>query len=244
MRLLILGGSGHVGSLVVPRLAALGHAITLFDVRPPRFPLPDGASFTAGDITDLGALYQVAPGNEGVLYLAMGRMGYSSGPGDNARSSFEANALGVWLICEAALASGSITRIVYASSLSVYEDCLERPLPDEAAVPPDATNLYGVTKRFGEDSLRAFATRSERLSGFSLRLCFPVETAEDVARCVAEGRDCALTADETASAFHAALTAPEPPGRYAALHIVGSASVPRVGIARAKELLGWEPAPR
>ena len=244
MRVLTIGGSGHVGALLVPRLAALGHTQTLFDRRPPGYALPESVTLSLGDLTEIADLYRVLPGHDAVVYMAMGQITRTGRAGDSARTSFDANARGVWLACQVAEELGDVSRMVYASSLSVYENCIERPLPDERTTPADAHHLYGLTKRFGEECLASFCARSERLSGFSLRLCFPVESREDVVHHVAEGRDCALSGDETARAFHAALTAPVPPGRYAAVHVVGAAATPRVGIARAKELLGWEPDPK
>jgi hypothetical protein len=51
--------------------------------------------------------------------------------------------------------------------------------------------------------------------------------------------DCALTAEETARAFHAALTVPH--HGFAAVPVVGRYARDRVNLALTKTLLGWEP---
>jgi nucleoside-diphosphate-sugar epimerase len=242
MKALVIGGSGHVGSLIVPRLAAhYGHELTLLDIRPPAYE-PPGAHVLAGDLLDATALGVAAARvkHEAVLFLAMG----AHVPGDRwatAQSAFDVNARGVWLACQAAVEAG-IRRFVLASSLSVYEDCFARPLPN-ADEPPDATSLYGLTKSFGEAALRAWTQRSDparRLEGIALRLCLPVADEAEVERIYKIGRgDCALTADETARAFHAALTVPHQ--GFAAVPVVGRHAHDRVNLARTKALLGWEP---
>jgi len=245
MRVLVIGGSGHVGSLVVPRLAVRwGHAVTVYDrARLPPALAREGVTFLQGDLDDIAALHAAIEGQEAVLYLAMGQFGRGMARDAAVRASFDVNARGVWQACEAAQQAGTVRRFVYASSLSVYRDALHRPLADED-MPPDALALYGLTKTFGEMTLRRFALMERSgFSAFALRLCFPVETADEVARLARdEDRDCGLTGEETARAFHAALTIPH--SSYAALFITGARTRPgRVNLTRAKSLLDWEPDP-
>jgi hypothetical protein len=78
------------------------------------------------------------------------------------------------------------------------------------------------------------------LDGIALRLCLPVVDEAEVERMYQTGRgDCALTADETARAFHAALTVPHQ--GFAAVPVVGRHARDRVNLARTKALLDWEP---
>lgn len=234
MRVLLIGGSGHVGSLIGPRLAAHGHTVTVFDRTPPPY---DSAAFVDGSVTDGPALQAASADQDAVVYLAMGSFRASQTPDETAGLAFDVNAKGVWLACDAAVRAG-IRRFIYTSSLSVYADALSRPLPSEDIV-PDAVDLYGLTKTFGEMTARRFALRG-LLDVFALRLCFPVADAAEVERRVAEGKDCALTADETAAAFLAALDHDRHAG-FAAVHIVGRHAAERVSLERARTLLGWEP---
>lgn len=73
MRVLILGGSGHMGSLVVPLLAQQ-HQLTIFDRRPPVPAFPEVA-FVEGDVSDGPDLLAAMKGQEAILYLAMGVFG-------------------------------------------------------------------------------------------------------------------------------------------------------------------------
>ena len=243
MKILVIGASGHVGGLIVHLLAThYSHELTLFDIRAPAYDPPSGARLIKGDLLDKKALASTVASAEydAVLFLAMG----ANVPGDRSattQSAFDVNARGVWLACQAAVEAG-IRRFVLASSLSVYEDCFTRPLPhgDE---PPDATSLYGLTKGFGEAALCVWTQRSDperRLAGIALRLCLPVADEVEVERMYQIGRgDCALTADETARAFHAALTVPHQ--GFAAVPVVGRHARDRVNLERTKTLLDWEP---
>ncbi len=242
MRVLVIGGSGHVGRLLVPRLARapFDHAVAVFDRVEPAY---DGARFVRGDLMagdELShAFASEANGFEAVIYLAMPSNDLRDSERVNA--SFAINAGGVWTACAASERAG-VRRFVYASSLSVYDDTLTRPLATEE-IPADSSALYGMTKRFGEDVLERFARRGVFEAAFALRLCFPVETAEEVAQNVRDGRDCALTANETARAFHQALIAPPPPTphAYAPVFVVGESARARVDVTRAREWLHWEP---
>lgn len=248
MRTFVIGGSGHVGALVVPRLAALGHALTLFDLRAPDYPVPGGSRVVVGDLLDDSALQNaLVPTNgsahDALLYLAMG----GTVRGDRAattKNAYDVNGRGVWLACQTGAEAG-VGRFVLASSLSVYEECFTRALPSEAE-PPDAVSLYGLTKSFGEQTLAAWTrrpTKPQIVSGVALRLCLPVPDAAEVRARHETGRgDCALTADETARALDAALTL-SPHAGFDAVHLAGgeAARTGRVNVAKAKTLLGWEP---
>jgi len=243
MRVLIIGGSGHVGRLIVPKLARapFNHTITVFDRAEPAY---EGVRFVRGDLLAPGELAQAftTEGDdfEAVIYLAM--PSNHLGESERVAASFAVNAGGVWTACADAERAG-VRRFVYASSLSVYDDPLTRTFPSED-VPADADALYGLTKRFGEEVVARFARRGAFDASFALRLCFPVETAEDVVRCVADGRDCALNGDETARAFHQALIAAPPPAAphgFAPVFVVGAHASARVNLGRARDWLGWKP---
>lgn len=120
----------------------------------------------------------------------------------------------------------------------MYDETFTRPLPSENE-PPDARGLYGLTKTLGETVVRRFVLCGDLSSALALRLCLPVENAAQVAGHTEAGRDCALSAGDTARAFHAALVANH--AGFDALFLVGKAASQRVSIAKAKDLLGWEP---
>jgi nucleoside-diphosphate-sugar epimerase len=88
---------------------------------------------------------------------------------DKPASAFDVNVKSVHLTLHAAQEAG-IRHAVHISSMSVYRDLTARRLDERD--PPDATDLYGLTKRLGEEVCRAAATEWG-LSVNVLRLVWP-----------------------------------------------------------------------
>ena len=169
MKVLVIGGSGHVGGLTLPHLAQQ-HTLRVFDLRPPASP---DWEYVAGNIGDLAALSRAAEGMDALLYMAMGNKEYTLP--DAITTNFDVNIKGVYLALYAAHSAG-ITHAMYTSSMSVYGgDLMQRSFPDEELT-PDSSHLYGFTKRLGEEVCQN-AAREWGMSVNALRLCFPI--AED-----------------------------------------------------------------
>jgi nucleoside-diphosphate-sugar epimerase len=166
MRLLVIGGSGHVGTLVLPYLRER-HAVTVYDLKPPAV---GEVEYVAGDVNDYPTLRAATEGRDAVVYMAMG-VGHSRTTEARA-SSFDVNVKGVFLALEAAREAG-ITHAVYASSMSVYQGNLEAREFSDEDLAPDARTTYGLTKRFGEEVCRA-ACATHGMSVNALRLCWPL----------------------------------------------------------------------
>ena len=245
MRVLMMGGSGLVGSLILPAFREQYGArqIRILDVRPPDATVAGDCEYVAGSVTDASALAASLTGfgaDDVLVYLVMG-------PGANWSSTqtvaghFDAGVKGVYLALDAAVNAG-VRHVVYSSSLSAYR------MDDPArfyteAVPPDATGYYGLTKRFGETICAAFC---ERVSGFSvnaLRLCYPLPLAEWEARVrddPSSGYTAIATAGPDVAAAYLAATRIRF-GGFEAFHISGDASESRMRLQKAKTLLGWTP---
>src|SRR4051812_35880717 len=86
------------------------------------------------------------------------------------RASFDVNVTSVYLALLAAHRAG-VPHAVHISSMSVYDEVTERRIADES-VPTDATDVYGLTKRLGEQVCEA-AVRRWGLSVNALRLTWP-----------------------------------------------------------------------
>ncbi len=57
MRILVLGGSGFLGSHIVDKFLAEKHDVTVYDLYPERFRRsPQGIKFVTGDFGNVGAL--------------------------------------------------------------------------------------------------------------------------------------------------------------------------------------------
>ncbi|HZP80720.1 MAG TPA: NAD(P)-dependent oxidoreductase [Chthonomonadaceae bacterium] len=233
MRLLVIGGSGKVGSLVLPHLAQ-HHSLRVFDLRPPANPAWE---YIAGNVGDPDALARAAEGREALLYMAMGSTQWRSGEG--LTSAFDVNVKGVYLALRAAHQAG-ISHAVYTSSMSVYTNLYARHFADEE-VPPDATDLYGFTKRLGEEVCRN-AAREWGLTVNVLRLCFPTADEKWYADTKPGKTTLATTATDLARALHAALERRF--GGFQAFMISGDYEHKILNMSKARRLLDWEPLAR
>jgi nucleoside-diphosphate-sugar epimerase len=237
MRVLVVGGSGYVAGLVLPLLAAR-HAIRVLD----RWPPPDGVEYRAGNAVDYADLRQAAEGMDAVVHSAMGSTAWDT-PG-GAADAFDVNVTSVHLTLLAAHDAG-VPHAVYVSSMSVYRDLTARRLDE--SVPPDATDLYGLTKRLGEQVCQA-ASEEWGLSVNVLRLTWP--TPDDVwpawgapqrpeLRYAADGTLIEATAaTDLAAALLAALDHRD---GYQVFTISGDRSARLWSTARARDILGWTP---
>jgi nucleoside-diphosphate-sugar epimerase len=137
--------------------------LRIFDPLPPRVEV----EHVPGDATDYPALVAAMAGVDAVLHAAMAP---GEGPETElAGPAFGVNVKSVYLTLRAAHETG-VPHAVYLSSLSVYRDPTSRRLDE--STPPDAGDLYGLTKRLGEQVCAA-ATDEYGLSVNVLRLAWP-----------------------------------------------------------------------
>ena len=241
MRVLVIGGSGHVGTIVLPYLAER-HDVAVLDLKPPVEGVP--VDYHAGDLRDAGAVGRAAAGTDAVLFMAMGpSTGW--GTAETALAHLDVAVGGLYVALDAARQAG-VRHAVYTSSMSVYtspgaaSDGRTR-FPDES-VPPDATNAYGLAKRLGEQ-VCANAVAAWDMSVVALRLCHPVA---DVAFPRRDHGPLApiisTSARDTARALLAAL---DFRGHgFEAFCISGDGAERALSITKAREILGWQPLDR
>ncbi len=245
MNVLVIGGSGHVGGLVLPYLAR-ENSLRILDRRAPAETSPE-IEFVEGDLLDSAVLSKAMEGQEALLYMAMGQLT----PGQsNAESAFDINVKGVYLALMAANESG-ISHAVYTSSMSVYQIVggsrgiagggreMGRFLVDED-LPPDSQRLYGFTKRLGEEVCRN-ATRQWGMSVNALRLCFPQSRETWLSEARPDVPTMATEAEDVSRALLAALTFR---AGFQAFTISGDYEQKLMRMEKAKRLLGWEPLAR
>ncbi len=233
MRILAVGGSGIVGSLIVPILAKT-HEVRVFDLHPPQ---NETNNYFEGDVTRYDHLTSALVGMDALLYMAMGSLNWSDVSG--IVSAYDVNIKGLHLALRAAHES-NIQQAVYTSSMSVYGgDLMQRHFPDECLT-PDAPELYGFTKHLGEE-VCLNATRLWGMNVNVLRLCFP--TAEDKwYDQTSEGiPTIATTAGDVARAILAALGYK---GGFNTFMISGDYQNKIMNMSKAKQLLNWEPLAR
>lgn len=235
MRVLLVGGSGYVGSMVIPYLKA-EHVLRVLD---PVLPKDPSVDYVAGSAADLSVVRRALEGIEGVVYMAMPRTTDGNYDTRDLDVNYDLHVKYLHRVLLAAV-EAKIHRAVYTSSMSVYG---HRPngFAEEDNTPCDAPDLYGFTKRLGELVCDYFA-RVHKMAAVSLRLNAPMPL-EDWQRAYAAGHVLAQTAaPDVASAISLSLTVPLT-GHHA-LNVAGDFAGKRVRCTGAKRLLGWEPRTR
>ena len=232
MKLLVIGGSGIVGTLTVPVLAETHH-VRVFDLNPPQ---SADCEFVRGDVTDYEALAAAMSGRDALVYMAMGNLKWTEVSG--WVSAFDVNVKGLHLALRAAHAA-DIQQAVYTSSMSVYGNLNGRYFVDEDLT-PDGLDLYAFTKRLGEEVCHN-AARLWGMNVNALRLCLP--TAEDkwLAQTVEGTPTIATTARDVARAIDAAL---QLKAGFQTFTISGDYDQKIMNMAKARRLLNWEPLAR
>lgn len=131
MKILITGGAGFIGSKTAERLAAAGHAVTVFDSLSPQIhgddaresPTFRAASVVAevikGDVRDQQMMSDLVSQFDAILHLAA-ETGTGQSMYDVIRYN-DVNVMGTAILLEALVASrGQVRRLVIASSRSVF----------------------------------------------------------------------------------------------------------------------------
>lgn len=143
---LVTGGAGFIGSHLCDGLLARGLRVRVLDslIYGRRDYVPAGCEFIAGDIRDLATCQRAAAGMDGVFHCAaMSRSGPSQEQIDVCTQS---NVTGTQNMLLAARDAG-VKRFLYSGSSTYYGN---RAPPHRENDPPDLLNIYGLTKRVGE----------------------------------------------------------------------------------------------
>lgn len=146
MNIVVLGGSGFIGSRLVSELIAAGHAVRIFDKRPSA---EHPGLVTLGDIRDAVAVTSALAGCDCAVNLAAEHA-------DDVRPGslyYEVNVGGARNLLHAAEANG-VVRLLFVSSVSVYG--LDQPLANESS-PLLPSNDYGRSKAAAEAEYLAWA---------------------------------------------------------------------------------------
>ena len=232
MNVLVAGGSGRVGSLILPFLKDQLR-LRVLDLVPP----PQGdVEYLEGDVNDPAAVAAAVAGMNAVVYMVMPPLSHWN----DLQFSHDLNIKGLHQVLQCAHEAG-IRRAVYASSASVHD--IKRGFYPSEDMPDDARDVYGFSKRLGERVCEWFC-RAHEMAIVSLRLWAPrsrqgwLEARKQKNRFQAG----ATLDSDVARAFLLALQC-QAPG-FHPVFISGDYQGKFVNLSRARELLGWEPLGR
>jgi nucleoside-diphosphate-sugar epimerase len=145
-KVLVTGGAGFIGSHLCEGLIARGLEVRVLDNLSygRREWVPAQAEFIEGDIRDPAACRRAAAGVHGVFHLAaMSRSGPSQ---EQIELCTASNIVGTQNMLLAAR-DARVKRFIYSGSSTYYGN---RTPPHRESDPPGLLNIYGVTKRVGE----------------------------------------------------------------------------------------------
>ena len=243
MKILLVGGSGHVGSFITPYLREQ-HELRVFDMKPPRHDV----EFVEGSVTDPAAIERALEGMDTFIWLVM-LSPQGGGVVDQdpviIANNYEVNCKGLHTFLWVAQGMG-ITKGVYTSTMSVHY----RNHPyyhSEDSLLLNTPSAYGLSKGFGEGICRYFA-RWFDMNLVALRITGP-RTREQwieerkVASEPGRGQGYFATDEEDlANAFLAAAEfVQKGHGNFEPIFIAGDENEVEINLSKAKSLLGWQP---
>jgi len=148
-RVVVLGGSGFIGSHLIPALLSSGMSVVNFDIFEPTDPLPTEVEYVRGDIRNENALATAFAGADAVVNLAAAHHDFGI-----PESTFESVNIGGARAVTAAMTEAGIKNLCFYSSVAVYGDSEQAPTETSPTTP---TNIYGRTKLEAEGVYRAWA---------------------------------------------------------------------------------------
>jgi UDP-glucose 4-epimerase len=169
MKVLVIGGSGFIGSHVVDRLLAHEHSVRVFDRQPERFrpPLPQ-VEYRYGEFADRMALVEALSGTDTVFHLLSTTV---PGTADlDPATDIHDNLVGTINLLDSMQRLG-LSRILFLSSGgTVYGIPDTLPIPETHALRP--INSYGIVKAAIEHYLEMYR-RTRGLSPVIVRASNP-----------------------------------------------------------------------
>jgi UDP-glucose 4-epimerase len=145
MRVLVLGGSGFLGSHIVDKFLAEKHDVVVYDLYPERYRRsPTGIEFVTGDFGNVGALDElIATGFDAIIHCVSTTTPKSSN--ESPEFDIQSNVIGTLYLLDICV-KHNVGKLVFMSSGgTVYGNIGERDMVDEThAVRPMCS--YGVSK--------------------------------------------------------------------------------------------------
>jgi len=158
MKILVIGGSGFIGTHLTSQLIDCGNDVSIFDKKP-SISFPN--LVTIGDVCDQRALNSALIGSDAVFNLAAEHRDDVT----PVSRYYDVNVQGARNIVNAAETNG-IKKIIFASTVAVYG--LNKPNPDEVS-PTEPFNHYGKSKLEAETVFNAWVEKGNDRSLVTVR---------------------------------------------------------------------------
>ena len=245
MKVLLVGGSGHVGQLITPYLKSR-HSLRVLDMAPPADP---DIEFVGGSVLDPDTIRRAIEGVDVFVWLAMrnGQGGMvTTQDVETILNNYDLNTKAYHLFCYLAQEAG-LKRGVYTSSMSVHYRGRDF-YPDEDSLPLDSPSVYGLSKGLGEQISGYFA-RWFDMNIIGLRISGPRRRADYLAQRADPKRAgdgsyvYPLDEEDMANAYLGAIEAvgATSEARFESVFIVGDETGAEHNLSKAERLIGWKP---
>jgi UDP-glucose 4-epimerase len=145
MRILVLGGSGFLGSHIVDKFLSEKHDVAVYDLYPERFRRsPAGIKFHIGDFGNVGALDElIATGFDAIIHCVSTTTPKSSN--ESPEFDIQSNVIGTLYLLDLCV-KHKVGKLVFMSSGgTVYGDIGDKVMVDETHVVRPMCS-YGVSK--------------------------------------------------------------------------------------------------
>lgn len=204
MKLLVTGACGYKGSVLVPKLLALGHEVTAFDIQwfGDELTAHPNLQVIRGDVRDADSI--PLDGVEAIIHLAS----VANDPcGDlDPKLTWEISALATMRLADKAARQG-IRQIVYASSGSVYGVKAEPQVTEDLELTP--ITEYNKTKMVAErvllsyrDTMAVQIVRPATVCGLSPRMRLDVAVNMLTMQALTKGRITVFGGDQVRPNIH------------------------------------------
>jgi UDP-glucose 4-epimerase len=153
MRVLVTGGAGFIGSHVVDKLIERGVTPRIFDLNRSPYHRAGEVDTFLGSLLDEEALRLAMAGCHAVIHLAA--VADVKDVHDEPVYAENINTRGTLHVLDAARRAG-VTRVIYGSTIWVYQDCAELEVNEDTVIAAPS-HLYTATKLAGETYCRAYS---------------------------------------------------------------------------------------
>jgi len=160
MKIIVTGGSGFLGSHMIPALEQAGHTILNVDIREPKHV---EIKTVIADILDKPKMMEIIKDADAVLHLA-GLIEAGESVKD-PQTFVDVNISGTINVLEAMKANG-INTILFSSSAAVYGEPKNIPISEDDPTMP--INPYGMTKLAMEGLISSYV-KAHGMTGVALR---------------------------------------------------------------------------